>query len=308
MADNEIWGKVFALGLSNMMKDINLLDFFRQKCRGGIWEIKRDVLKQRFMTLPIGNGLRIRLRTNDVIGKTIYAKGCFERGVAWALERLICPGMTVFDIGANIGYMTLLMSRGAGPNGTVHAFEPCPLPFLELETNVALNHISNVVLNQLAVGEKAGPSKIIEFGPGMEAYNSLTRVQRADIKPVSSSVVSVIKLDDYIAQKNIRRVHLIKMDIEGAELMALKGAERLINREDCPILVMETTDLNANAFAWSAGDMWRFLQDRDFIIRGIVREERQTVTLKSKEAFVTHCNLEENFVAAKNPNAMQPVL
>ena len=105
-------------------------------------------------------GVRVIADPTRTIGRCILTTGVYDIGVSEALARLISPGDTVIDAGANIGYMTVLMSVLAGPSGRVISFEPHPELFAVAEKNVATIrlqlHIAHVELHQAALGTQAG--------------------------------------------------------------------------------------------------------------------------------------------------------
>jgi FkbM family methyltransferase len=151
------------------------------------------------------------------------------QGVVWdpfeaeIIRRLLRPGDVVLDVGAHIGYFTLLMAREVGRRGCVHAFEPDPGNLGLLERNVRLNGYRNVTIEGAAVSS----------GPGtVSLYRSLdNRGDNRIVDPGEEArpvvFVPSLSLDDYTAARGIVP-DLIKMDIQGAEASALDGMERLI--------------------------------------------------------------------------------
>jgi FkbM family methyltransferase len=161
-----------------------------------------------------------------------FVFGTFEPAVTREIERLVQPGWRVLDVGAHIGYHTLLMARCAGPHGKVIAFEPWPDNFQVLRDNVALNNCANVTLVSKAVMERAGR---VNLG-------------RIDADPLSSTVttaneggtdVEAVALDDFVKENLAgETVNFVKMDIEGAETAALEGM-RAVLRSHATVLLIE---------------------------------------------------------------------
>lgn len=142
--------------------------------------------------------------------------GTYELLKQEAILRFAKPGMTIFDIGAQAGFYTLLFSRVAGPQGSVVAFEPCPLESEHLLAHLSLNAISNVRVISAAVSDRKGIARFtVDAG---RTENSL----RADSS--SPLFVPTVQLDDL----EMPPPDLIKMDIEGGETLALKGARNLL--------------------------------------------------------------------------------
>jgi FkbM family methyltransferase len=148
-------------------------------------------------------------------------------------KREIKPGQTVLDIGANIGYYTLIAAKLAGPKGKVYAFEPDPDNFALLKKNVETNGYNNVVLVNKAVSDKTKTAQLF-----------LNKTNKGDHRLYDSKdgrpsiSVQTIKLDDFF-KKLDKKIHFIKMDIQGSEASALSGMRNLIRRNSSLKLVTE---------------------------------------------------------------------
>jgi FkbM family methyltransferase len=158
---------------------------------------------------------------NERVSRTLYLYGDFEPVLTKLLGSLLPPGGTFFDVGANFGYFSLFAARRIGPQGRVVAFEPDPRNIQRLQTNIALNGFSQIRVVPAAVCDKAGTaslhlasdaednlgtSSIVHDGPGRKTVN-----------------VPAIALDDFMTEFS-GNIDVLKMDIEGAELSALRGA------------------------------------------------------------------------------------
>ena len=140
---------------------------------------------------------------------------CLFRGVAK-------EGDVVVDLGANIGYYTLLAARIVGSEGRVYAFEPDPLNFKLLVNNIKLNNFTNVITEEKAVSDKTGTLNLYLDAQDMGAH---TLYETDKYKKIV--IVESVTLDDYFKGRECP-VNIVKMDIEGAELAALKGMENII--------------------------------------------------------------------------------
>lgn len=179
---------------------------------------KRKVLHSRI------NGYDILVFANEDVGRSICTLGRYELAETLYLQKMLDPGSVCIDIGANIGYYTLLLSQLASL-GSVHAFEPIPLTAALLKTNVELNGFQNIHINQCAVADFAG---VIPFSLSTDsAFSSLNHTGRKQLTDTIS--VTVTTIDDYIELKGIDRVDFIKADVEGAESLILSGATRLFS-------------------------------------------------------------------------------
>lgn len=147
-----------------------------------------------------------------------FLRGQYEPVQAAAFQRLVRPGDVVFDVGAHVGFYTVLSSTLAGPTGRVFAFEPLPANLGYLRRHVALNQCTNVTIVPLAVGERAGAARFDDShgtGVGHLAADGALEVQ-------------VASLDELVASGAVPAPRLIKMDVEGAEVMALDGAASVL--------------------------------------------------------------------------------
>lgn len=195
------------------------------------------------------NGFRMRLDSEDSLGLSIF--GSYEPMTTRLFETEIKAGDVVLDIGANIGYYTLLAARCAGTDGRVLAFEPDRTSFALLNQNVEANGCQNVTLIQKAVSNKTGRIKLY-----LSETNKAGHTIRASENSKSVDIEAV-RLDDYLKDLN-RPVNFIKMDIEGAEALAFAGMTSLIRKSPTVKMLMEFTP---SAMAELDTDPATFLQD-----------------------------------------------
>ena len=151
----------------------------------------------------------------------------YEQETTTILKETLCPGMNVLDVGAHVGSHALLAARLVGPLGKVFAFEPSPDNFALLQKNVALNGYQNIVTIAKAVSDKTGVA-MLHLSPEGNDRNALQRLRSAP--PGKSVEVPTISLDDFLEEIGWPPIRLIKMDVEGAEPLVLKGMSRLLER------------------------------------------------------------------------------
>lgn len=168
------------------------------------------------------DGYRIYLDKKDALSLSVL--GFYEPSVGQAIKKEIKKGMIVVDVGANIGYFTLMMARSVGPTGKVYAFEPDPENFKLLRKNVKTNGFENVFLIKAVVGRKKGKiSLYINEKSGAE--HSIYNFSKSQKK----ILVDSWSLDEYFAGGNIK-IDFIKLDIQGAEPEAILGMEKIIRK------------------------------------------------------------------------------
>ena len=173
-------------------------------------------------------GCTYQLDLGETIDVALYL-GQWEPDVVAALERYCQPGMTVLDIGANIGAHTVRIGRLVTKSGTVYAFEPMEFAFRKLSRNVALNDAPHVHPVHAALGEAAAEGLVLNYRASWQTTGG-----RAD----HASTVDVVRLDDWCRAHRVDNVGLIKIDVDGNEFGAFAGGADLLRR--CrPLIVME---------------------------------------------------------------------
>jgi len=158
----------------------------------------------------------------DDVGWILYTYGCLDYYDERAIRKMLRPGSSCLDIGAHIGYYSLLLSRWVGPNGRVASFEPVPYTYSFLVRNLERNGASNVMPEQAAVGKHAGVVRM-----------SAAKGERLGWSTVSDSgelEVRCTTIDSEIERLNLKCVDFIKIDVEGFELQTLAGAEHCIRQ------------------------------------------------------------------------------
>lgn len=186
--------------------------------------------------------------------------GSYEPAHTRLAASLVAHGSTILDVGAHTGYYTLLFAKLAGESGKVVAFEPDPTNCKYLRRHVEINRLSTVLVVQAAVSDRAGRS---QFALG-------TGSGTGRLGATGSLNVRTVDLDAYCAAEGIRPA-LIKMDVEGAELLALTGARGLLERSR-PTLILSThgSALHLECMA--------FLRDLDYRLRPITGESASTTS------------------------------
>lgn len=189
---------------------------------------------QVFELAPPLAGYRMRLHWQT---HKAYVFGTYEPPVTQTILQAVESGWTVLDIGAHIGYFTLLLAERVGPHGKVIAFEAFPDVFSVLEENVRLNACGNVVLENKAVGAEAG--RVVLGRVDHDPLPSTAVVGGGH--PVSE--VEAVGLDHYLGSR-LDRISFVKIDVEGAEDAALEGMQETLRR-DRPLLLIEIHGFDA---------------------------------------------------------------
>lgn len=204
------------------------------------WRLYWRLCPQRPFIFPLSDKLTIRLGpTSNSLGIFLH-RGFSDAGAIQLFIDYLEPGMVMFDCGAHIGEYTIVAASLVGSTGQVHSFEPDPRNYRYLEENVRRHGFAHVTLNPVALGEHRGEAR---FRLGADPTTSSAVLEN---ETVEMCTVPVVSLDDYAAKGAFTRVDAIKIDIEGAELAAVKGATKLIERFR-PALIFIECDQHENA-------------------------------------------------------------
>lgn len=200
-----------------------------------------------------------------------FATGLYETDVTEIVLSTVTRGMTVVDLGANIGYYTLLASTLVGSEGHVYAFEPDLEAFEYLQTNIARNQCPNVVPLNMAAGDNVEAVSFVRPGPERGFVSAL--------QPRDTSVQATT-LDAFFGRLGWPTVNLIKIDIEGAELPALVGMQELVRRNAAIQIIIE---LNTDAITRAGRTLEELIKtlNRLGFSTGYLIEQRRRLELRS---------------------------
>lgn len=169
-------------------------------------------------------------RHDQYVGASLRKYGEFSSGESDIFKKLLAPGMTVVEGGANIGAHTVDLSRLVGPAGEVHAFEPQRIVFQTLCANLALNACANVFAHQAAIGAAPGEILVPFLPPDRPAnFGGLSLLGASQGERVPLCTLDALGLP---------ACHLLKLDLEGMEIDALQGGAALV-QQTRPIMYVE---------------------------------------------------------------------
>jgi FkbM family methyltransferase len=191
------------------------------------------------LDLRVAGGFHMLADTTDVPGRALATAGIWEHYVVAELRRLLRPGDVFVDVGANIGYYTLLASRLVGPRGHVYALEPAARPFAELKRNIELNRATNVTAMALAAGAENTRAPLFGHAADNTATASLRRSVTQWTGVNEATDVEVRSLQSVLPRSEVDRLRLVKIDVEGYEAEVLRGIGPLLERGLRPALIVE---------------------------------------------------------------------
>lgn len=206
-------------GKRRLLVDQHLLPFARLAWFARLLEPRPGEAVREVVEAVPGTLLEVDLRS---AAQRAVAYRLSDESELALIRSIVRPGDVAVDAGANIGLFTTSLARAVGEAGGVHAFEPNPETFQQLERNVRLNGLSNVHLNRLALSDSSGSAMLrspVANEPGLASLSG-------EGDPVAE--VTVTTLDEYSTAADIETIAFLKLDVEGAELDALRGAQGLV--------------------------------------------------------------------------------
>ncbi len=248
------------------------------------------------------DGLRMRFRPDDTrsVPSVTVNHGAYEPKEVAALTTLASQSRVILDIGANAGFMSLKMARALSSDAArIHAFEPVPSTYAELVTNIGLNELTaRISAHPCALGER--PGKVKFYVPAF--HGSVAASGRALFASDENREVEVDMrtLDDFCQGESIDRIDLVKCDVEGAEIFALRGGMKVLERTR-PVLMLEMLRKWARAYDYHPDDIIRLLTPLGY----------RCFSLGERE-LVEHAAIDEACVATNffflDPERHQPAL
>jgi FkbM family methyltransferase len=186
-----------------------------------------------------------------------FESGDYEVPVQKTVASLLRDGDVFYDIGANVGFFSVLAGRLVGPAGAVYAFEPVPANASTVERNARLNRLGNIEVLRVAVSHQAGRSELF-----LAHYAGGAALKSAAVPPdlAGSILVDTSPIDDLVKARRIRPPDVVKIDVEGAEKDVLQGMLDVL-REWRPKVILEVDDADEARCDGKLAACRGFLQD-----------------------------------------------
>ncbi|HSU65924.1 MAG TPA: FkbM family methyltransferase [Tepidisphaeraceae bacterium] len=217
-------------------------------------------------------GHELRLSPSFHIDRNILLFGTYDLVLHLALERLIRPGMVCMDVGANLGEMALHMAGRVGPSGRVYAFEPVPSVMDRLRLHAERNQVQAILEPvPLALSDRCGEEEIAFAGADADNQGLASLVQGGRPETSHHQIIPTSTLDEFVSSRGIERLDLIKVDIQGAEMRFLAGAEQTLRRYGPELLIEISPDDLAGAGA-NSRDLCLRIESLGYRIHRVARD------------------------------------
>lgn len=194
-------------------------------------------------------GVPLRLMCRGGNAVPVFFESRYEPQELAFLLRVLRPGQTFFDIGANIGFFSLVIARKF-PDAQVYAFEPCLETFETLLANIHLNGLGNIKPHRVALADHTGEASLQINAPGKDGLNTLGQPAHPASEVVAQETVSVTTLDEFVKMQGLARVDVLKVDVEGADLLVFQGGKRLLGDSDAPVILFERFEQTQVSFGY----------------------------------------------------------
>lgn len=214
--------------------------------------------KPRTILRGLASGYRICISPAENLG---YLLGTDEPHLQRAIRRYVAAGDTVYDIGANLGYVSLSLAKRVGSGGRVVAFEPVPRNIEQFRQNIEINGITNVRLLECAASDRAGEA-VIRIA---ENLSTASLVWHRNNPSASQISVRTVAIDELVAAGDLGYPKFVKIDVEGAEGAVLDGMRRTLAAAR-PVLFVECSDAGRDT-------AWHLLRDLGFQCRSATTGE-----------------------------------
>lgn len=220
------------------------------------WQVRKHAVRRPFDLTVYGDMSFRAYPDSSQPGRFIYFGGLPDHAEMTFMRRYLRPGDGFIDGGANEGMFSLLAGKLVGASGDVQAFEAVPVYADRLRENLRANDLAWVTVHQKAIGAQRGETSFVVRGTG-------SRIQTAeDHGPAVETVdVGVVRLDDVLPG---HAWAMGKLDVEGAEHLALTGAEKLLARAEPPVWMIEIVDRFLGRFGSSVSRLRDFLGDHGY--------------------------------------------
>jgi FkbM family methyltransferase len=222
--------------------------------RNLLFPLRNTVLRGRPLALQAG-GQSFLLAPEGAIPLEIWSRRYSEKFELEFILRILGPGMTFVDIGANVGLFSVPAAKKV-QRGRVFAFEPYGWTYQRLNQNAQLNNLSNLHAARSALGDYTGDAVLQVNAAGKDGLNTLGKPVHDDSEVVATEVVPITTLDDFLRENAIIHIDAMKVDVEGAELLVFRGARNLLAKPDAPLILYESGILTKGHGYHPVETMW----------------------------------------------------
>lgn len=201
----------------------------------------------------------MQVNPSEHIQQQLFWYGHYEKELGDLIKKVVKPGDVFVDIGANIGYFSLL-SANYQPTAKIISIEPAKTVYEKLKENISVNNFKNIIAINSAVGEISEEKELFISGSDNLGMSSFMQPENYSGK---KEKVPVIKLDDWFKTCELTKIDLVKLDVEGSELAALKGMKDILENYQ-PLIIVEINPGTLSLFGLEPTDIFTFLYQLNY--------------------------------------------
>jgi len=231
---------------------------FRNLIRSSLVSLLGKKRKPRKIFYGLARGYRINISPAENLS---YVLGTNEPHLQRAIRQFVTAGDSVYDVGANIGYVSLSLAKRVGTQGRVIAFEPFPQNIAAFHENIQLNSLKNVQLFEFAASNHAGKS-VLRL---LENPATASLVWHGNDSSASELTVRTLAIDDLVDAGEIPHPKFVKIDVEGAEGEVLEGMRRTLVAAK-PVLFIECSEIGRER-------SWNLLKEVGYVCQSAITRE-----------------------------------
>ncbi len=252
-----------------LKRALSVVDILDRLDVGRIWPLsmlsvdtKRLLVRKIFnLFSPLVTPIRVQGLLFDMPNIIEYGLKNSESGFLKIMNSYLKPGMVVVDVGANIGYLTIIAARLVGPEGKVYTVEPDKSNLKFIKKNIQNNGFDNIEVLPCAAGATSGTREFHLYGEG----NLDSFYARPDLPALETVTVDTVRLDDVVKCK----VDFVKIDVEGAEIEVLLGMDDILASNPDIRLIVEFNPSCLQSAGYPPEELPRFLMERGFALSTI---------------------------------------
>lgn len=226
----------------------------------------------------LDDGINLWLGGDSVIDKCIIETQVWEPVTTLLVKKIIKQDDIIIDIGANIGYFTILFAKLSGNNGKVYAFEPTGHFYEMLNMNISANCFTNIECFKEGLSNKRCEIEISIDSSSATFHQPTGEVIK------KTEIVQLTTLDDFVSIHNLQKIDVIKIDIDGHEPFVLEGGLKSIKKHN-PLIILEISHLHYFQAGITAWDFFDKLKSWDFNIY----REKDFYEIRTKTDFLINC-------------------
>jgi FkbM family methyltransferase len=229
-------------------------------------EANNEIIYPNFpVIVPTKEGFQIEIKNaREFMQKYMYFRGFYEFRITSLIKKILRTGDTFIDIGANIGWYTLLGAKLVGKTGQVITFEPAHHIYKHLKRNIDINSFKNIFLEKIAISDREDTVLLHTISNENIGLGSIIQSPTVLKQSLKTETVKTARLENYLKEKSIEKIRLIKIDVEGAEMKVLEGTREILKNKLCDYLIVEVSDERLRSTNSSSNELFALLRDNGY--------------------------------------------